>query len=430
MNFLKNIFSNTIKKNNLFFKNILNTIFHSKRGITTTVFSWIFMSIIGGVILISVYSILSGYWAIEQENNNLEFAKALTNTLNVRGQSLSVSSGTIFNTIPLMGNKEARLECIAGEFTRLNIDGRQIIYEPLNEYLDNFAFVMPPIERELPQNIYLILENFNFPMPITPTVAIVPKSHIIIYNQTNSNTNQIFNRILNTRRSFEQLSIYTWNIEEVSTVNMNTFLNSLNPSSVIFVDFEPNFIHQYISQELSNRRTPVYHVQSSFLRSPSYIDLNNNRRIVVGNFRYTYSNQEDDFLITNQDNEQDPIMFNFYDMDDEVSIFLFGLFSTPKNFECAYNSLIQRSEFTYQLSKNKIDIILRDENTQESFCDTSEESNVNEYYMESLIYLDQLFENITHNLFTIQIPHAENLITQLQRVNSVELNSHRCELIY
>lgn len=431
----KDFFYKNQVSNKLFSRKLLVRKFNSKKAITTTVFSWIFMSIIGGVIMMSVYSILSTYWAIEQENNNIEFAKALTNTLNVRGQSLGISSGTLFSTIQLMGNREINLECIEGEFTRMNLEGTQIIYEPLNEYLDNFAFVMPPLERELPQNIYLILENFNFPMPITPLVAIVPKSHIIIFNETNSQTNQVFNRIINTRTNFRQLSIRAWNLQDgssdLSEDEMKRYLDSLNPSSVIFVDFNENFIHGFISEKFSTSRIPVFHVKSNFTRSPSYIDITNQEKIIRGEFRYTFSNMAEDFQITNQNNDKEPFKFNFYDTDDEISILIFGLFSTPNNFKCTYSSLIQRSEFKYQLAKNKIDIMLREEDVRESFCDTENlEVEINESYINARIYLNNIFTNRTHNLFTTQGVNVENSIIDLRNINVGNLNPHNCQLVY
>ncbi|MFT4244023.1 MAG: hypothetical protein ACMXYB_01045 [Candidatus Woesearchaeota archaeon] len=404
----------------------------SKKGITTTVFSWVFMTIIGGILMISVYSILSTYWTIEQESNNLEFAKTLTNTLNVRAQSLSVSSATVFNTIPLMGNLNANLQCIEGEFTRLSIDNSEIIYEPLNEYLDNFPFVMPPIERELPQNIFLVLENFNFPMSISPLIAVVPRSHIIIINETQSTTNQLFTRVLDTRRSYQQLSFNRWNLENgMSTSEMRSYLQSLNPSSIVFVDFDEDFIHSYISDGFSQERYPVYHIKSEFVKAPSYIDLTNTNRIIQGTFSYTYSNNQDDFRITNQNNANEPELFRFYDMNDEISIFMFSLFSTPSNFECAHNSLIQRSEFTYQLSKNKIQIILENpETTNQTYCQSFQPSSqINIFYENILLNLNQIYSNRTHNLFTGQTPNPPSKINSIENYQ-FNLNTQSCQLIY
>ena len=415
-----------------FYISHLQSIFKkSKKGITTTVFSWVFMTIIGGILMISVYSILSTYWTIEQENNNLEFAKALTNTLNIRAQSLSVSSATVFNTIPLMGNLNANLQCIEGEFTRLSIDNSEIIYEPLNEYLDNFPFVMPPIERELPQNIFLVLENFNFPMSITPVIAIVPRSHIIVINRTQPTTNQLFTRTLDTRRSYQQLSFISWDLEDRNQNEMRTYLQSLNPSSIVFLDFNEDFIENYISTEFSRVRYPVYHIKSEFIKAPSFIDFTNSQRIIQGTFMYTYSNNQEDFSITNQNNPNEPKLFKFYDMNDEISIFMFSLFSTPSNFECAYNSLIQRSEFTYQLSKNKINIILEDPiTTNQTYCQSFQPSSqINTLYESIYLSLDQIYSNRTHNLFTQQISDPVTNINLIEN-NQFSLNSQSCQLIY
>ncbi|MCH8519487.1 MAG: hypothetical protein LAT82_01905 [Nanoarchaeota archaeon] len=431
-----NLFKNTFfRKNNLndkYLNIFLKPFYSSKKGITTTVFSWVFMTIIGGVLMISIYSILNTYWTIEQENNNLEFAKALTNTLNVRAQSLSVSSATVFNTIPLMGNKDANLQCIGGEFTRLSIDGRELIYEPLNEYLDIYPFIMPPINNELPQNIYLILENFNFPMSISPMIAVVPKSHIIIINQSNGPTYSLFQGILNTRRSYQQLSFITWDLENGLTESeMRTQIDTLNPSSVVFLDFNENFIEEYINTQFSRERIPVYHIKSNFQKMPSTIDLTNTGRIVEGSFSYTYSNHQSDYLITNQLNEDEPKIFRFYDTNDEITIFMFSLFSTPSNFECAYNSLIQRSEFVYELSKNKIEIILQDPiSTNETYCQSFlPSSSINNFYQSIYFSIDQLYTNRTHNLFTTSMSSPYLIIDSIDN-NQLNLNSHSCQLIY
>lgn len=407
-------------------------VFKSKQAITTTVFSWIFMTIIGGILLTTTYSILNSYWTIENENNRIEFAKTLTNTLNVRAQGVGVQSATTFNTFPILANRDVELLCIEGEFTRLNIDNNELIYEPLNQYLDTFPVFMNPLDEEIGQNVFLIQENFNFPMTITPLVGIVSTRHIIVINDS-SQVRDIIGRVLNDKRSYRQLSFEIWNNDEISKDEMNTYLQSLNPSSIAFLGFKESFIHPFIEENFFRLNYPVYHIKSNFQKSPSYMNPANSNRIVIGNFSYTYSNKEENFKVTNQESPtQAPKSFNFYGTDNEISIFLFSLFSTPNVFECAYNSIVERTEFTYELAKKKTNIILNDpQETNSTYCRSSRNSeNLDRWYNLTNIGLMKIYINRTHNIFNSTL-HL-NIGTDVENIekNALDLRVESCQLVY
>lgn len=407
------------------------TILKNNKGVTTTMFSWIFMSIIGGIFIFSTFSILQTYWSVETENNRIEFAKSLTNTLNVRAQSLGVQSATVFNTFPLLANQNARLTCIDGEFTRLVLDGEEIIYEPLNEYLDNFPFIMPPLDNELPSNVFLIQEDFNFPMSISPLVAVVPTRHLIIVNQ-DSDVNSVVTRVYRTKRSYQQLSFIIWDTNEISPDEMRRRIELLNPSSIAFVEFEENFIHNYINSNFGAFNFPVFHISIDFTRLPSYLDPSNTPRIAWGSLRYTYSNLENDFRVTRQnDPSLSPKSFNFYDMNDEISLLMFSFFSEPHNFECAYNSLAQKTQFKFNLISNKVDLIINNPSeTNTTFCQSFQDSSIlDNRYSRIQIYISNLM-NSTHNLFDESTPINPQILIEQIEEEHFELRVDSCQLLY
>lgn len=408
-----------------------HNIFSSKQAITTTVFSWIFMSIIGGVLIVTTYSILSSYWNIEDENNRIEFAKSLTNTLNVRAQGVGVQSATTFNTFPLLANREASFQCIGGEFTRLSLNNDELIYEPLNDYLDKFPIVMAPLDEEVGDNIFLVQENFNFPMAISPLVGIVSTRHIIVINES-SQIRDIIGKVLNDKRSYRQLSFEVWDTDEMSENEMKSYLESLNPSSIAFLGFEDSYINSYIENEFSGLNYPVYHIKPNFSLTPSYLNPANDDKIIIGNFSYTYSNSENDFAITNQEAAQSARSFNFYGTNDEISLLMFSLFSTPSNFECAYNSLQSRTEFVYQHAKEKIKIILNDSgNTNSTYCQSSRDStNLDQFYDLTNISLSEIYANSTHNIFNGNSQTSAS--TEIKRIEelNLDLRVESCQLIY
>lgn len=409
---------------------MLKKLFNSNKAITTTVFAWIFMSIIGGIFIMTTYSLLTSYWEFEDENNRIEFSKALTNHLSVEATGIIVQSATTFRTYPLLANKKASLECIGGEFSRLRLDDEELGYGSLNEYLDEYPIVMPPLEEELEQNLYLVKENFNFPMGITPLIGIIPTRHIVVINET-SNIKKVIEKLLDEKRSYRQLSFELWNTSDISEDEMSSYLQDLNPSSIALIGFNTSFTHNFIQDKFSSSTFPVFNIKTTFNKLPSYIDSSNEERIVLGNLKYTFSNLEIDHEITNQENSVPPKEFNFYGINDEFSILLFSYFSTPSNFECTYSSIISQTEFVYEHTKKKIDIILNEpEDLNSTYCDSSKQNSILEnYYGPANTTLFDMFTSTSQNFLTTNSGDISTHIVSLEEKNS-ELRAESCQLIY
>ena len=411
---------------------------HSKQAIAMTTFSWIFMTIVGGVLIMFTYSILQGYWAIEEENTNLEFTKALTNSLEIKAQSLGVQSATIVDSFPIMSQKNIQMQCIESEFLRLELEGETLNYEPLNEFLDSHSIFMPPLDDEESLGLYLIQEDFNFPMSITAFIGIVPKHHIMILHK-NSDIATVVERLVETKKSYKQLSFL---IYDETTTDPQSFLDELstyNPSSITFVNFPNQFIIDSIITRYNTVNYDVYHLEIEFLRTPSYISSSNSNKEVFGTLQYTYSNNENDFYITNQnDNAQPPREFNFFGVNDETSLPLFSLFTSPNVFSCSYDSLIEQTESHYTYSKEKIKLITTSQSgynplidLTSTYCTSSITSQtLIDFYEIILNNLEGLYTNTNTNFFK-----NGNFVSTMGQIQTIEeahkeLQRNSCELLY
>lgn len=412
------------KKLKLFLKVLIN-----KKAITTTTFSWMFMIIIGGILIMFTYSILQGYWAVEKETQDLEFAKALTHTFHIKAQSLGVQSATVFDTFEILSQKDVELQCISQEFLRFNIDNKDVNYEPLNIYLDSFSIFMPHLVDEETNSLFIIQEDFNFPQAITPLIAIVPKHHIIVVNKS-SEMYEIVKKTLSTKKSYKQLSFIIY--DELQTPEL--FLDSLkeyNPSSIQFVNFDSSFLF-YLNRYDNNNEIEISHINIDFQLLPSYLNPSNERKEVSGQIQYTYSNQKKDYSLTNQENSSKiSKSFTFYGVNDETSLILFSLFSSPNTFECSYNNLIKRVGFNYEISKHKISQILQEKNNlNATFCKSNLNSQILQNFYEVLNEsFHKLYTNQTHNVFTQNNMNTFLEISLLEEVHK-ELKKESCELIY
>ncbi|MFP4402158.1 MAG: hypothetical protein ACLFPL_02905 [Candidatus Nanoarchaeia archaeon] len=409
---------------------VCNQLQQSRQAISATVFSWVFMTIIGGILILFTYSILQSYWAVETEKNNLEFSKALTNSLEVYAFNPSPQSATVFNTYPIFANKELEFTCVENEFTRLQFENSQLSYGPLNNILDQYPIMMSRLDNELPESVYLIQEDFSFPMSITPLIGVVPTGHIIVINES-SQTHDILSSLLNTKRSYRQLSFIIWE-DDLSEEDKISQINSRNPTSISFLGFDNTSATSIIDNYYSSVRFDVFALKYNFQRAPSYYDPLNENRIVLGNLSYIYSNNKRDFEYTNQDNLETPHTFNFAHLNDEISLVTFSMFTPPSIFSCAYLSLQLQTDFAYTLRKNKVQTIINSPNNiNTTYCSSFRDSSILKDSYENInMSLHILYENSTHNFFNTltatQINTNINIIEEAQR----DLTNDRCELIY
>ena len=404
---------------------------NSKRAMATTTFAWIFMTIVGGVLIMFTYSIIQGYWQVEDQSNRLEFSKALTNSLNVMARNVLSNSAVNSDTFPLLSQKEANLLCLESEFSRLNLDGEIIAYEPLNTYLDNYPVFMPPLEDEEPDSLFILLEEFSYPMSITPLVGIIPTHHVVIINQSSVISN-IVNRVQEDKSVYSQFTFIHYD----STLDFNIFLDEVenfNPSSMLFVDFNSSVMVPQIDSRYRNVDFEVYVMNINFLTLPSYITPSNEEGNVLGTFRYIYSNREVDYIITGQESTPiNPKNYRFVGLNDEVSLLLFSFFSSPSNFECAYNSLVKAVKLRYEHILNKIEIV-QDSNLilNTTYCEGSRSSSniLNTHYTTIKQNIENLYTNENQNFLNHTSPNPSQRVIDIRETNAI-LRQQSCELVY
>ena len=409
----------------------------SKKAMSTTTFSWIFMTIAGGVLIFFAYSLIQGYWTIEQETQQLEFAKALTNTFHITAQTLGIQSATTVDTFNMFSNKNIELVCIQGEFSRLNINNKEISYEPLNTYLDNFPLFMTYIDNEKPDSMFLIQEDYNFPHSITPLIGIVPAHHIIVINKSNELYN-IINTLKKQKKSYNQINFLLYE----PTNNPDAFINSLkdySPTSIQFVNFNSNFIQSYVISKYSrNKNTLISSITISLDTLPSYIDTSNENKFISGTIEYTYSNNQKDFTITSQEDistfSTSPKSFKFVQIRDEFSLPLFSLFSSPSNFECAHYSILKKMEFDSNFFDLKISNILISQDIEDTLNTTYCDSNLNSktlgiFYKGMQNAFNSLYEDEENNFLINPPTQSFNAISIIDELTT-KLRSESCEEVY
>lgn len=410
----------------------MNSNFSNTSAMATTTFAWIFMTIVGGVLIMFTYSIVQGYWEVEEQSNRLEFSKALTNSLNVIARNALVNNAINSDTFPLLSQKEAYLVCIESEFTRLNLDGREIAYEPLNTYLDTYPVFMPPLNEEEPGDLFIVIEEFNFPMSIIPLVGIIPTHHIVIINQTSVMSN-IVKRVEEDQSVYSQFSIFYYDSSNDFDIYLDEIEN-YNPSSITFVDFNSSRIPT-IHSRFYQKDFDVYAINVEFVSGllPSYIQPSNDDGAVLGTLKYVYSNKEENFKITDQTSSpKNPKNFRFVGLDDDLSLVLFSFFSSPSNFDCAFNSLEKAAKLRFEYIQNKIEIIQLDETVlNTTYCDGSKLSSpvLASYYS----FIDQSFEDLylddEHNFLNYSTSSPIQIAIDIKEENA-ELRQQSCELVY
>jgi hypothetical protein len=361
---------------------------YNKKGATMTAFSWVFMIIVGGFMLLLAYNLIGKYIEIQDAKYEYELRNGLREAFSSVGQDEGIAENSLVPVSEIFMDKNVEITC-EGSFLFLSVDGNLID----NDYIRSYPMYSNKISSsELSDNVFLAVETFKMPFKITNLVALVSKKNAIIFDKESIVAREIAKKF--ERSSYGNLN---YAVEDLDTMSWSRIQ-----------DYGYDTVTVVSDRDISS----ISSIFSGYGADVNILIIKKNNK--WGTLQYFDKNR-------NQVSEE----FNYVDFTETMSIPTMAIFSSPQTFACSHEILENSIKDVYDYYSSKADFFINDIYDEgKAYCNVISGG-------EQVVVYDDLKEKLDSTIFEDNIfSNPGTLVQSLENLDLIFTNSEQYGCVY